>query len=187
MVYNGGGSAPDGDPASRRGWRLPDDVTGGQSGPPPLERRPPDRPRAAPAPLRETASTPPATLPQGVAGLARGVAVTSVQSPNGTQTTVVTFRLEQHDARAGRTGVVTVRLFGEQALGFAADGDWVEVTGKVKDGFLKAAHAVNHTTQAQYSRSGHGVANVVAIIAFCLVVLFILSIGISILLDVVRQ
>src|SRR4051794_6479516 len=151
------GSPPGGEAPYRRGWQLPDDVAAGEvsgspaSGP----QRRDEGPRAAPPPP-DLASAVPSTLPTSVAGLARAVNVTSVQAGNGTSTTVVTFRLEQYDARAGRTGVVTVRLFGDDALGFVTEGDWVEVAGKAKRGFIKADRAINHTSQAQYSRSGQG-------------------------------
>jgi hypothetical protein len=182
------GSPPGGEAPNRRGWRPPDDASAsglsGSPGPERYELRPPE----APPPPPHQPAAPPTTLPGSVAGLARAVNTTSVQSGgNGVSTTVVTFRLEQYDARAGRTGVVTVRLFGDDALGFVSEGDWVEVVGKSKRGFIQAAKAVNHTSQAQYSRSGQGVVKVVQYIVFSLVVLFILTIFVSILVSIVRS
>jgi hypothetical protein len=183
-VTNGPSSG--GNPPNRRGWRLPED--GAPGGPPgfPGPGRGEQRLRGAPPPW-QAASAQPSTLPGSVSGLARAVNPTTVQNPNGTSTTVVTFRLEQYDARAGRTGVLTVRLFEENALGFVNEGDWVEVTGKLKHGFLKADKAVNHTSQAQYSRSAHRAAKIIGAIAFCLVLMFILGIGVSILLSVLHS
>jgi len=184
-VTNGptsGGNSP-----NRRGWRLPDDMAPGGApgfpGPRPGEQRL----RGAAPPPRQAASAQPSMLSGSVSGLARAVNPTTVQNPNGTSTTVVTFRLEQYDARAGRTGVLTVRLFEENALGFVNEGDWVEVAGKLKNGFLKADKAVNHTSHAQYSRSAHRAAKIISVIAFCLVLMFILGIGVSILLSVLQN
>jgi hypothetical protein len=178
------GPAPAGNPPNRRGWRLPDDVPAAGGPGPYAERRDEPRPRIAPPPRPQAQQ--PSMLPGSVSGLARAVNVGTIQAPNGTQTTVVTFRLEQYHASAGRTGVVTVRLFEENALGFVNEGDWIEVTGKIKHGFLKADKAVNHTSHAQYSRARHTAAKIVGAIALCLVLLFILGIGVSILLSVLH-
>lgn len=183
-VTNGPSSG--GNASNRRGWRLPDETAAG--GAPGYPRPDPDqRPRGMAAPPPRELAAQPTTLPASVAGLARAVNPTTVQNPNGTSTTVVTLRLEQYDARAGRTAVMTVRLFGENALGFVTEGDWVEVTGKVKNGFIKADKAVNHTSHARYSRSGGGAVKVVQIIIFCLILSFILGIGVSILLSVLHN
>ena len=205
-VTNGpssGGTAP-----NRRGWRLPDDMAPGRapgfpgSGPgypgsgPGYPGSGPGYPGSGPGGQRPRGATPspwqsapaqPNLLPKSVAGLARAVNVSTVQNPNKTATTMVTFRLEQYDARAGRTGVLTVRLFEENALGFVNDGDWVEVTGKIKHGILKADKAVNHTSQAQYSRSKHLAAKIIGGIALFLILAFILGIGVSILLSVLHN
>jgi hypothetical protein len=180
----GASGSPGGDAPNRHGWQLPDD-TSGVPGPPAYDAGRYDEQRPLPPPPQGRPSAMPTTMPGSVAGLARAVNVASVQGgANGVQTTVVTFRLEQYDARAGRTGVVTVRLSGDSAIGFVADGDWVEVIGKTKRGFLTASRAVNHTSQAQYSAAGQGCAKIAAIIAFCLILLFILGIGVTILLSV---
>jgi hypothetical protein len=174
-----GGSPPGGGSSNRRGWRPPDDLTpdgpSGASAPEPTsgnERRP-----APPSPPPVIASSLQTTLPGSVTGQASAVAATSVQSPNGIQTTVVTFRLEQYDARAGRTGVTTVRLTGEHALGFVTEGDWVEVLGKSKHGFIEASKAVNHTSRAQYSRSGEGCSKAALYVAYALFGIVFLAIA----------
>jgi hypothetical protein len=180
----GVGGPPGGDAPNRHGWQLPDDAASRVPGPPAYDAGGYDEQRPL-QPPQDRPSAMPTTMPGSVSGLARAVNVASVQGgANGVQSTVVTFRLEQYDARAGRTGVVTVRLAGDSAIGFVADGDWVEVTGKTKRGFLTASRAVNHTSQAQYSAAGQGCAKIAAIVVFSLVVLFILGIGVSILLSV---
>jgi hypothetical protein len=112
-----------------------------------------------------------------VAGQASALATTSVQSPNGVQTTVVTFRLEQYDARAGRTAVTTARMIGDQALGFAAEGDWIEVLGKSKHGIIEVSRAVNLTSQAQYSRPGEGCSKVALYVAYGVFIIVFLAIA----------
>lgn len=161
------GLPPEGDAPHPHGWQLPDDAASGEVSPSSgQESHHDEKTRGRPPP--------PPTLPRSVTGLASSVNVAAAD---------VTFRLEQYDARAGRTGVVTVRLFGDAAIGFVTDGDWVEVTGKNKRGFLKAARAFNHTTQAQYSGRGNGC----AIVVVCLVALLSLVTVVSILLAIVQN
>jgi hypothetical protein len=77
--------------------------------------------------------------------------VNQTSVPVGQQLQPVTMlRLEAHSAEAGRTSVTSVRLQGDEAVGFAAMGDWVEVTGKVQSNPIVASKAVNHTTGAIY-------------------------------------
>lgn len=182
-----GGSPPGGEVPNRRGWRPPDDATSaGNVGRPEnwdVERYD----RQPQPPPQERAPALPTTMPDSVTGLVRAVNTTSVPGQNGVQTTIVTFRLEQYDPRAGRTGVMTVRLFGDEAIGFVTDGDWVEVTGKSKRGFLKADQAVNHTSHAQYSRRGQGCARAAFAVVFILAVLFVLAIFVSLLVSVVHR
>ena len=49
--------------------------------------------------------------------------------------------------------MVTVRMFGSGAIGFVSDGDWVEVQGESKRGFLNARVAVNRTSGAEFRPS----------------------------------
>jgi hypothetical protein len=83
-------------------------------------------------------------------GQARDV---SVQSPKNGIDLFLGFRLERHDAKSGRLGPVAVRLAGDGALGFASEGDWVEVQGKAKNGLINGNRAFNHTTRIGYKRS----------------------------------
>lgn len=161
------GLTPEGDAPHPHGWQLPDDAASGEvstSSGQESHHEEKARGRLPPAPA----------LPQSVTGLASSVNVAGAD---------VTFRLEQYDARAGRTGVVTVRLFGDAAIGFVKDGDWVEVTGKTKRGFLKAARAYNHTTQTQYSGRGNGC----AIVVVCLVALLSLVTVVSIFVAIMQN
>jgi len=88
-------------------------------------------------------------LAGGIAGEARNIS-------QGTSGAEVTFRLEQHDPSAGRTSMVTVRLWGNGVVGFVSEGYWVEVRGKSKRGFLKAQVAFNRTSGAEFRSPGAG-------------------------------
>jgi hypothetical protein len=167
----------------RRGWQPP---TG--SDPPPGQV--PPRPKGS-DPADVVNQGPPldarfrSVLPNSVAGQARNVSLGSLQGPGGS-VAVVTFRLEQYDPNAGRTGLVTVRMVGNQAMGFATEGDWVEVNGNFKRGVLDAKAAFNHTSGAQYrGSSGHGRVLVIAVIA--IVAVFTLFVAIMIFGTVFSQ
>ena len=84
-----------------------------------------------------------------MAGQIRNIAQGTVSNSNGS-TVVVTFRLERHYPSAGRTSVVTVRLGGSRAIGFALEGDWVEARGSASQGFVNVTQAVNRTSGAQF-------------------------------------
>jgi hypothetical protein len=171
MAGSGAESEPQGF-KRRRGWQPP---TGSDS---PPDRVPPRPGGADPADVVNQGHGPPqdgrfrSVLPNSVAGQARNVAVGSVQGPGGSAA-VVTFRLEQYDPNAGRTGLVTVRMLGNQAMGFATEGDWVEVNGKSKRGFLDVEAAFNHTSGAQYRRpvGCFGAAMVLVILSGILILL----------------
>jgi hypothetical protein len=180
-----GGEAPD-----RRGWRPPDDAA--DAGIPASQvsdarRQNEAAPSAWSLPPRHDASMMHTTMPGSVAGLARAVTATRVQGGNGTETTVVTFRLEQHDPRAGRTSVMTVRLLGDDALGFVSEGDWVEVLGKAKRGFIEATKAVNHTSQAQYSRPTQALAKAVGCVFLGVFGLVFVGTVVLIIMSIVTQ
>jgi hypothetical protein len=130
----------------RGGWQPP---TGSDLPPGPVEPHPAGADSQGPGPPE--GDRPKSVLDNSVAGQARDVAVGSMSGPGGTES-VVTFRLEQYDPHAGRTGLVTVRMVGNTAMGFATEGDWVEVNGKRKGGFLNVQSAFNHTSGAQFSR-----------------------------------
>ncbi len=127
-----GGDLP---PLRPAGWQLP--VSGSQPAPPGRVNRPPP------------------VLAGGVAGEVRNLAQGTVQHNNGS-TTVVTFRLEQHNPTAGRTSVVTVRMTGSRAIGFASEGDWVEALGPASRGFINVRRAINRTSGAEYQGSSPG-------------------------------
>jgi hypothetical protein len=158
----------------RRGWQPP---TGSDSPPGAVPPRPSG---SDPADAVKQEHRPPqggrfsSVLPNSVAGQARNVGVGTRQGPGGS-VAVVTFRLEQYDPNAGRTGLVTVRMVGNQAMGFATEGDWVEVNGKSKSGFLDAKTAVNHTSGAQYRRPAgcFGAVMVLVVLSGILLILMI--------------
>jgi hypothetical protein len=115
-------------------------------------------------------------LAGGIAGEARNIAQGTIQGSNSS-VTVVTFRLEQHDPSAGRTSMVTVRLYGGRAVGFVSEGDWVEAKGQSRQGFLNAEVALNRTSGAEFrskSKVGRRVGHTLFYIAFTLIVLTIL-------------
>ncbi len=127
-----GGDLP---PLRPAGWQLP--VSGSQPAPPGRVNRPPP------------------VLAGGVAGEVRNLAQGTIHHNNGS-TTVVTFRLEQHNPAAGRTSIVTVRMKGSRAIGFASEGDWVEALGPASQGFINARRAINRTSGAEFQSSSSG-------------------------------
>jgi hypothetical protein len=158
----------------RRGWQLPagSSLPSEPDRPSPGSSHPPDavgQGRGQPEGDR-----PRSVLANSVAGQARNVGMGTLQGPGGSAA-VVTFRLEQYDPNAGRTGLVTVRMVGNQAMGFATEGDWVEVNGKSKSGFLDAKTAVNHTSGAQYRRPAgcFGAVMVLVVLSGILLILMI--------------
>jgi hypothetical protein len=169
----------------RRGWQPP---TGSDSPPGAVPPRPSG---SDPADAVKQEHRPPqggrfsSVLPNSVAGQARNVGVGTRQGPGGS-VAVVTFRLEQYDPNAGRTGLVTVRMVGNQAMGFATEGDWVEVNGKSKSGFLDAKTAVNHTSGAQY-RGPSDYARVLVITFVVFVAVFILFVAVMTFGAIFRQ
>jgi hypothetical protein len=87
-----------------------------------------------------------------VIGQVANVTIGSV-TVNDTPEAIVVLRLERHDPHAGRTSIYDVRLDGDDTIGFASAGDWIEVVGKRKSSHLKAVEAINHTTGAVYKPS----------------------------------
>jgi hypothetical protein len=117
-----------------------------------------DNPAPAGRPQPAAGSRPPSVpssyaaapvLAGGVAGEVRNISQGTVQR-NNVPITVVTFRLERHDPSGGRTSVVTVRLRGSRAIGFASEGDWVEALGQSSQGFINVRRAVNRTSGAEF-------------------------------------
>jgi hypothetical protein len=171
-------------PGRRRGWRPPGfnpprEVSG-------ADLPGPDRPATGGQKFARPEGGPPnSVLANSLSGLARNVALATTQTSDSTSKTVVTFRLEQYDPHAGRTGIVNVRLRGDQAIGFAADGDWVEVTGRSKRGFVDAKEAFNQTSGAQF-RARPGFARGVGI-AGLVIVIGIAALAIVIMLIVAKE
>jgi hypothetical protein len=175
MAESGRGSSGEGRPRRRRGWQLPAGSNPQHEG----SANPPEVARQGQGPSE--ISRPRSVLPHSLAGQARNVALGTMQTSGTTSQAVVTLRLEQYDPYAGRTGVVTVRLNGDQAIGFVTDGDWVEVQGKAEHGFINAKAAFNHTSGAEFHEA-RGCGRAIAIIGTVLVILFILYIVVSVML-----
>lgn len=135
----------DGEEPQRRGWRLP----GQQPRLDPAQLATPD-PSIAHAPTgRPALSEPVPTMRGAVFGQVTSEDQATIQ---GTQKSypIVTLRLERNDPHAGRSFVASVRLDGEDAVGFADVGDWVEAVGRQTSAFLSAKRCVNHTTGAVF-------------------------------------
>jgi hypothetical protein len=170
---SGSAEPPEGQtPQRRAGWQLPG-VTGSPPGGPEPGSTAARRRDASGTPETRGAPRPSAVLAGGIAGEARNIT-------QGAGTPEVTFRLEQHDPSAGRTSMVTVRLWGNGVAGFVSEGDWVEVLGKSKRGFLHAQVAFNRTSGAEFRSPGAGfkrgclVGILILIIAVAAIVIFAL-------------
>jgi hypothetical protein len=88
----------------------------------------------------------------GVIGQVSQVIVGSTME-NRTTEALVMLRLERHDPHLGRTSIHEVRILGDESIGFASVGDWVEATGRQKRGYVNAIRCVNHTTGGIYAPS----------------------------------
>lgn len=156
----------------RGGWRLPHPTSGHKSSP----TKDTDSIKQAQEHISDItkAKQPQPTLTGSVIGQVATVNETSVQV-NQQPVAVSTLRLESHTAHEGRTAVATVRLQGPEAVGFAEVGDWIEVTGKKKSVFLLGAKAINHTTNATFTKPSH----MLQIIIFTMVVAVMASMFIT--------
>jgi hypothetical protein len=113
----------------------------------PLPVSPPKQPMAPPS--HSAPPTPPVKHREhgGIVGVARNIQLRQALSVStGLQETILTFRLEQYDSGGNRTRVVPVEIRGLSLTGFISDGDWAEVSGKVKDGMVRAKQVRNLTT-----------------------------------------
>lgn len=113
-----------------------------------------------PAPVRSErpSAWPAAVVSQGGwVGMVSGVRNRTDQhgrAPKSVQTQVLTFRLEQFTEGGDRSGVLTVELRGPELSGDVADGDRVEVHGRLKKGVLRARTVHNLTTGATVRQVG---------------------------------
>lgn len=93
----------------------------------------------------------------GWVGMVSGVRYRTDQhgrAPKSVQNQVLTFRLEQFTEGGDRSGVLTVELRGPELSGDVADGDRVEVHGRMKKGVLRAGTVHNLTTGATVRQVG---------------------------------
>lgn len=175
------------------GWRPPSATTHPRSDPPvadaPAASRDAHRtaPGRSPGPGGTTTSSRSRgdSRPASVAGEVRGLDVTTLAAPNGVPVPVVTFRVEGRDPNGTPTGTTPVRLRGDAAVGFADDGDWVEVTGERRDGVLLGRRGRNTTTGAIYKGSV-GMSRSMKI-AVTVVFLAVVAIGIAFAVRAVQQ
>ncbi len=134
-------------------------------------------PNGALPPARQTDSPPP-ILAGGVVGKVSKIAQGTIRHDKGS-TFVSTFRLERHDPPARRTNQVTVRLTGNSAIGFASEGDWVEVLAPApaSRGFINVRRAINRTSGAEFQSSERGLTNGMQLAVEVLVIGVILTMG----------
>ena len=121
------------------------------------------------------------TLSGALWGYVSGVSEGSVQTGEQPKP-VVTLRLERNDPHQGRTSVLSVRLSGGEALGFAKAGDLVEAVGSRESAYLVAKDCVNHTTGAVY----HDAKRRIAIFVFfaALIAVFVASVIIFVAISI---
>lgn len=125
---------------------------------------------------------PAATFRRSVAaGEVSGLGMASLPSGTDEVGPVVLFRLEARDKGGTRTGITPVRLHGAGAVGFAENGDWVEVTGRFRKGTLYAKKAWNRSTGASFQSSPFIRRLIIAafIVFFLAVLAFIISIAVQ--------
>jgi len=136
--------------APRRGWQLPHEANGPADDQTPAQpTQTATVPQARPA---EAAATPTPTMRDSVMGQVTNVTLGSTSVNQDTEA-IAMLRVEQHDPHAGRTSIYEIRLDGDETIGFARVGDWVEAVGKRKSSHIKAVRCVNLTTGAVYAPS----------------------------------
>ncbi|HET9895447.1 MAG TPA: hypothetical protein VFQ44_11005 [Streptosporangiaceae bacterium] len=116
-------------------------------------------------------------LAGGVVGEVSKITQGTIQHDKGS-TFVSTFRLQRHDPPPGHAGSVTVQLTGSRAIGFAAEGDWVEVLGTANREFINVRRAINRTSGAEYQNPESGFTSGVQLAVEVLVIGFIFTMGI---------
>src|SRR5262249_28760703 len=119
---------------------------------------------------------PRSVLANSVAGQARDVAAGSLSGP-GRRGAGGAFPVGPSDPPSRRAGAVAATQVGNTAMGFATEGDWVEVNGKPKGGFLNVQAAFNHTSGAQFRRR-YGCMGAGMVIMVLSLILFMLMIAV---------
>jgi hypothetical protein len=104
-------------------------------------------PRPQPQPSVQSTQSAVASGPQRGRGHVRGVA-RSVQVRGVGDDCVLSFRVDQYDARGERLPPIGVELRGYSS-GQLSDGEEVDVAGHWKDGTVRAERVINRTTGAQ--------------------------------------
>lgn len=138
----------------RRGWQLPRTITEPPASSDTESRGSPDAsPPPGPSASRRRPDTSPAPTMRGsLLGQVTQVTVGSTTTGDNSMQALV-MRIERHDPHAGRTSISDVRIDGDESIGFASVGDWVEARGKRKSSHLRAVRCINHTTGAVYAPS----------------------------------
>jgi pSer/pThr/pTyr-binding forkhead associated (FHA) protein len=156
---------------------------------PPRSEQPPAWPAVdLPTPPRsERPSAWPTAVPfQGAwVGMVSGVRNRTEQhggGSNSVQIQVLTFRLEQFTEGGDRSRVLSVELRGPEISGDVADGDRVEVRGRLKKGVLQARTVHNLTTGAtvgDFGVAGRRILGAVAAVFFGGWVVFLILVAIT--------
>jgi hypothetical protein len=121
-------------------------------------------------------------VPREVVGLARGVQTRSEQLGESHHETVWTFRVERYDEAGNRELLVPVEMRGLRFEGSIADGDWVRVRGRRRDGTLRASELENLTTGATVRAKGLPTAvKVIAGVVFLIVAIIFVVVVVEII------
>jgi hypothetical protein len=148
--------------------------------------RPAEAPRPEPAhpdPVPEPASRPPAQAPppqarepemkrSGTAtfeGEARSMQQRTESLGESGSRSIWTFRLERYDAHGNRLRPVQVEMRGLAFEGSLSDGDSVRVTGRWRDGTIRAKAVENLTTGALVKSKSYKGAMIAALIVFLII------------------
>lgn len=162
---------------SGAGWRPPP-VESDESGtanprpPPAVPTGPPAEPDGSP----EAASA--------VTGEARGVTQRVEHAEQ-----VWTLRVERHDRHGNRLQPVAVEMRGERFDGSVSDGDWIEVTGRWREGTLVADRVANVTTGGSLHTRRWSPVYLVVVAAVLALAVGVLAVGVIVTREVlsVRQ
>lgn len=108
-------------------------------------------------------------------GEVRGLSQRVEQASADYQIQVWTFHVEQHDEAGNRLPPTPVEIRGDQFRGVLTDGDWVQVTGRWRDGTLFTDSVDNVTTGGRLIARNWNAARVIVVSVIGVVALVIMG------------
>ncbi|MFD4375136.1 hypothetical protein ACFXKE_24020 [Streptomyces sp. NPDC059202] len=104
-------------------------------------------------------------------GVVRDFQLRREQWGNDAEMEIWHFRIERYDESGNKLAVVPVEMRGFSFVGSVSNGDHVHVSGRWRDGTLRADELTNLTTRARVRGKSYRVARTVAVVLFVLIAL----------------